>query len=150
MSPDGDILDSIAVPISTAPDDQVFPSVISSDMGYFVVWSDNRSGDLDIYGTRVSLDGTVLDPEGILIWTTPNNEVRPSVAWDGANYLVVWQTIQPGIPTTSIYGARVTPEGDLLDDYPIFVSNDTLTANYNADIAWDGTNCLVVWEDSGG
>jgi hypothetical protein len=150
VSSNGGILDTIPVPISIAPGDQLFASVAYNDIDYFVVWSDGRSGNLDIYGTRVSQDGTVLDPEGILIWTTPNDEVRPRVAWDGANYLVVWHAIQPGIPTTSIYGARISPEGDLLDDYPIFVSNDTLMQNYHPAIAWDGTNYLVVWEDSGG
>jgi len=150
VSPAGDILDTIAIPISTGPGDQLFPSVVSNDIGYFVVWSDKRSGNLDIYGARVSLDGSVLDPDGILIWTTSNNELRPSVAWDGTNYLVVWQGIQPGIPTTSIYGALVNSEGEILDEYPIFVSNDTLKANYNPFVAWDGTNYLVVWEDSGG
>jgi hypothetical protein len=150
VSPDGEILDTMAIPVSIAPGDQLFSSVAYNDTDYFVVWSDGRSGNLDIYGTRISQDGTVLDPEGIPIWGTEYDEVRPSVAWDGANYLVVWQAIQPGIPTTSIYGVRVTPGGDLLDDYPILVSNDTLTDNYNPSIAWDGTNYLVVWEDAGG
>jgi hypothetical protein len=150
VSPDGEILDTIAIPVSIAPGDQLFSSVVYNDTGYFVVWSDGRFGNLDIYATRISQDGTVLDPEGISIWATEYDELRPSVAWDGANYLVVWEAIQPGIPTTSIYGVRVTPSGDLLDDYPLLVSNDTLTDNHNPSIAWDGTNYLVVWEDAGG
>jgi hypothetical protein len=44
----------------------------------------------------------------------------------------------------------VSPQGEILDECPLFVSNDTLTANYNPEVAWDGTNYLVVWEDEGG
>jgi hypothetical protein len=150
VSPDVDVLDTVGLPVCTASENQFFPAVAYNGSGYFVVWEDFRNGTWDIYGARVSLEGEVLDPEGKLIWKTTNHEVRADIAWDGTNYLVVWQGIQPTLPTTSIFGALVNPQGGILDEFPILISNDTLTANYNPAVAWDGTNYLVVWEDEGG
>ncbi len=150
VSPDGEILDSVRIPVSTAPEDQYEPSAAYDGTNYFVVWHDTRAGNYDIYGARVTLYGEVIDPEGIPICTTAHDEVAPSIAWDGTNYLVVWYGMQAGDSTVSIYGARVTPQGEVLDTDPIFISNDTLHSNYCPDVAWDGTNYLVVWEDGGG
>ncbi len=150
VGPDGVVLDTASHPVCTASGNQFFPAVAYNGSGYFAVWEDFRNGTWDIYGARVSLEGEVLDPEGKLIWTTPNQEVRADIAWDGNNYLVVWEGIQPTLPTYSIFGTLVSPQGEILDEYPIFISNDTLKANYNPAVAWDGTNYLVVWEDEGG
>ena len=91
VSPDGEVLDSIRVPISDGPEDQYAPSVAWDSTNYFVVWSDTRAGNYDIYGARLTTNGEILDPEGIPIWATEYDEVTPSVAWDGTNYLVVWE-----------------------------------------------------------
>jgi hypothetical protein len=150
VSPYGDVLDTAGLPVCTASENQFFPAVAFNGSGYFVVWEDFRNGTWDIYGARISPQGEVLDPEGKLIWKTPNYEVRADIAWDGNNYLVVWEGIQPTLPTFSIFGTLVSPQGEILDEYPIFISNDTLNANYNPAVAWDGTNYLVIWEDEGG
>jgi hypothetical protein len=61
----------------------------------------------DIYGARVGVDGAVLDPAGIAISTAGNTQANPSVAWDGANYLVVWEDYRGG-SSYDIYGTRVS------------------------------------------
>jgi hypothetical protein len=150
VSPNSDVLDTAGLPVCTASENQFFPAVAYNGSGYFVVWEDFRNGTWDIYGARVSLEGEVLDSEGKLIWKTPNHEVRADIAWDGNNYLVTWEGIQPTLPTYSIFGTLVSPQGEILDEFPILISNDTLTANYNPAVAWGGSNYLVVWEDEGG
>ncbi|KPK76619.1 MAG: hypothetical protein AMJ89_03835 [candidate division Zixibacteria bacterium SM23_73] len=150
VSSDGEILDSIRVPISDGPEDQYVPSAAWDGTNYFVVWQDSRSGNHDIYGAKVTIDGEILDPDGIPVCTTGYDDASPAVAWDGTNYLVVWYGAQDGDSTASIYGVRVTPEGEILDSRPIFISGDTLHSNLNPAIAFDGTNYLVVWEDGGG
>jgi len=97
------------------------PVVVSNGNGYFVVWADQRNQGLtdhDIYGARVSATGEVLDPGGIPICTHPARQGFPRVAFDGENYLVVWDDDRESTSTFllhQIYGARVTTDGQVLE-----------------------------------
>lgn len=129
-----------------ARDWQWYPSVAFDGTNFLVVWQDDLDGShYGIYGTRVSQAGTVLDPYGIVICDTIRQQSYPSVAFDGTNYLVVWQDIR-GRTDSDIYGARVDPSGTVLDPSGIPISTGVTRERYPS-IAFDGTNYLVVWED---
>src|SRR5215203_4969124 len=67
VAPDGTVLDPEAITISDAAGDQGSVSLAADGSGYFLVWGDHRGSDWDIYGARVTPEGEVLDPGGILI-----------------------------------------------------------------------------------
>jgi MYXO-CTERM domain-containing protein len=145
VSPAGAVLDAPAFPVATAENDQSFPAVAWDGSNYLVVWSDLRSAaNLDIYGARVSAAGVVLDASGIAISTAPGDESNPALAWNGTNYLVVWQDRRSG-NSDDIYGARVTAAGEVLDAIAISTATSSQT---NPRLAWNGTNYLVVWQDT--
>jgi phosphoribosylformylglycinamidine (FGAM) synthase PurS component len=145
VSPDGTVLDPGGIDIVVAANRQWYPAVAFDGTNYLVVWQDDRSGSWDIYGARVSVDGSVLDPEGILISAATNRQMFPAVAFGGTNYLVVWQDVRSD-SSHDIYGARVSVEGEVLDPEGIAI---TVAANRQGwpAVASDGTNCLVVWND---
>lgn len=138
--------------ICTAPDDQTLPSVLWDGDNFFVVWQDRRSGKRwEIYGTRVTLEGTALDytgdQVGILIGKgkSSNDQTSPTLAFDGYNYMVVWQGERKNI--WNIYFARVTKAtGEVIDDGPFQVDS---AHSYGASPAatLGGENYLVVWQD---
>jgi hypothetical protein len=114
-----------------------------------VVWDDWRNGlPGEIYAARVTPAGQVLDTEGICLSPAPNGQWMADVAFDGANYFVVWADFRNGgNDNPDIYGARVTPSGVVLDTAGIPVSRAPDWQN-EPRVAFDGTNYLVFWDDA--
>ncbi len=139
----GEFLIDTNVVYVPAAGEQASPRIATDGTTAFVVWSDRRNGtSYDIYGSRVDEDGNLLDPAAIFIGHGGSFDAYPNVAFDGTNYLVVWN-YQEG----DIYGARVSKQGELLDPEP-FVISDAIGAQQSPAVAFDGTNYLVVWRDS--
>ncbi|MDH5185997.1 MAG: T9SS type A sorting domain-containing protein [candidate division WOR-3 bacterium] len=143
VSQTGIVLDPSGFAISTAVGNQCFPILDFDGINYLVIWQDSRNGFNDIYGARVNRTGVVLDPNGIAISTASSDQVYPSVAFDSANYLVVWQDLRHG--ADDIYGARVSQTGVVLDPNGIVISLESFSQLY-PNVAFDGTNYLVVWQ----
>jgi len=90
----------------------------SVDEEYLVVWHDQRDGDLNIYGQRVDLDGSVLGPS-FAICDESDIQLRPDVTYnlDTNQYLVIWEDRRAD---ADIYGQRVNADGSLDgDEIPI-------------------------------
>jgi hypothetical protein len=133
------VLDPDGFLVSKAAAAQTDPDLAFDGTQFFAVWTEWRNGTYDIYGARLSADGEPLDGTGIPIATGSANQARPAVAWGGGRFFVVW--LQGG----ALRGARVSTAGAVLDASNVLLPVATRAAD--ADVAWDGTNFLVVWED---
>jgi len=148
IAADGGFLDPEPVIFLDLGDNTYGRQVINNGTAYFAVWSDERLGDADVYGARVSADGVVLDQNGLLYSLQSNAEWNPGAAFDGINYLVVWgddRNMTDGHDhLINIYGARITPEGTSLDPdgIPIAIGSAYLTSPV---AAFNGENYLVTW-----
>jgi hypothetical protein len=140
----GTVLDAGGFAICTATNSQAMPAVGSNGTDYFVVWHDYRNSvQPDIYGTRVSSSGTVLDTSGIAISSAASNQYYPAVANLGTNYMVVWgDTRNTGI---DIYGARVTGAGVVLDTSGFTINTASGWQDYPS-IASNGSKYLVAYQ----
>lgn len=147
VTPGGVLLDTEGFVITQAPDRQYAPGIGFGGGSFLVVWQDLRSGgkNFDIYGTRVTPDGLVLDPAGIAVSQAAGMQWCPVTAFDGANFLVVWHDDRGGT-YSDIYGARVTPGGAVLDPAGIAISQ-AASSQWYPSLGFDGTNFLAVWED---
>ena len=142
--PDGGSINLILTAI-----EQSDPAISWDGTNYMVLWRerkrDNIDAGFDIYGARITPNGTLLDGTGIAVATSDNNEGPPAVAWDGASYLAVWSN--QGI---NIMGTRIAPSGVLLDGPPdtggIVIGENPLT-QIDPALAWNGSNYLVVWTE---
>jgi hypothetical protein len=121
VSRSGVVLDPADVVISDAQGVQESSKVAAGDTSWLVVWQDNRAG-WKIRAARVGYSGTVLDPGGFLVGAADSSQTSPAVAYDGEDFLVVWQTAQYG-PWT-LRGARVTGAGQVLDPGGFPISGD--------------------------
>ena len=146
VSPAGTVLDPDGVVISTAARNQYFPVVAFGGTNFLVVWHDVRNGSYDIYGARLSQTGAVLDPDGIIVSTAANEQYTPALAFDGTNFLAVWQDYHDSTGTSDIYGARVSQTGVVLDPTGFVISSADGNEQEPA-VCSDGASFFVVWED---
>ena len=145
ISQSGVVLDPEGILISPAPYMQSYPQIAFDGTNYLVVWHDWRNGNFDIYGARVNPSGIILDPDGIAILTMAEGQGAPAVAFDGINFLVVWEDWRNG--NGDIYGSRMDQFGAVLDPggIPISITGDLQT---RPKITFGGSNYLVAWFDS--
>jgi hypothetical protein len=123
VSQQGIVLDSNGIAISNTANYEGEPSIAFDGNNYLVAWKQGRGDTTDIYGARVRLDGTVLDTIGFSISTARYSQYQllPSVAFDGINYIVVWQEhrLENYIIISDIYGAKVNTSGFVIDSFPV-------------------------------
>jgi hypothetical protein len=129
VSPVGQVLDTTPIIITTNPYGQSYPSVAFGADKFLVVWMDIRNGtDYDVYACRVSLDGTLLDPDGIAVSTVTEGQQFPAVAFDGVNFEVVWEDSRQSYENYDIYGAKVSPDGVVVDTIVVTMQPDNQRA----------------------
>jgi len=145
VTPGGVVLEPYGIQIGCDRYSQASPALGFDGTNYLVVWDDDLLGYADIFGARVSQAGVVLEPSRIPISTAASYQELPAVAFDGTNFLAVWQDYRNGVDY-DIYGARVTPAGTVLDPSGFVISQATGGQGGPA-VSFDGANFLVVWQD---
>jgi hypothetical protein len=146
---DGTVVDPAGFAISSATGSQLVPAVAYDGQNYLVVWHDFRNGGTaDIYGARVTASGTVLEPTGLPIAVVPGSQTSVAIAFGGSGYFVTWRELRN--PTADVYGARVLPDGAVLDPGGLPVSNHALDEETFPTVAYDGQDYVVVWQQAQG
>jgi phosphoribosylformylglycinamidine (FGAM) synthase PurS component len=146
VTPGGAVLDSQGFCVSQAVNEQRGLALGFDGANFLVVWTDERSGmDWDIYGARVTPQGEVLDPQGTVVSRAIGDQFAPALGFDGANFLVAWVDPRGG-HEWAIYGARMTPQGAVLDPEG-FVISQVADDQGGPALGFDGANFLVVWQD---
>jgi hypothetical protein len=149
VSPSGAVLDPNGIALSAGPHEESQPAVAFDGTNFFVAWTDGRSGDPDIFGSRVSPTGEVLDPAGVPIAQAPLEQHAPRLVFAGGAgeaglYLVAWEDGRLG--GGDLFGARVDPGGTVLD--PVGIPICTEPGMQRApSLATDGFSFSVVWVD---
>ncbi|MFA5034092.1 MAG: T9SS type A sorting domain-containing protein [bacterium] len=140
----GIVLDTSDIIISCHDSIRDKPSISFDGTNYLVVWQDFRNGASDIYGVRVNQQGTVLDSTGIVISNAPGNQLNPSVAFDGNDYLVAWQDFRNPTDTSCIYATYVSPDGVVLDTNGFIMST---SKRYLPRLAYGANKqCFLTYE----
>jgi MYXO-CTERM domain-containing protein len=152
----GTLLDEPAIAITQTPDFEMTPAVDHDGTNWLVAWTRYSAGNLDVFGARVDATGSVLDPAGIEISAAANHQQTPAISHDGDNWLVVWDDSRnpggggfPPMPNNDIYGARIAPDGVVLDTTGIAISTET-SYQVQPKVIHDGSNWLAVWQDARG
>ncbi|HZU87265.1 MAG TPA: hypothetical protein VFF78_07265 [Anaerolineaceae bacterium] len=142
----GDLLDDFTV--SSGTENRINPDVAYNlaRNEYLVVW-DKVGGNHDIYGVRLSGNGSALGTGEFAIAGWPDNEETPTVAaCHGADqYLVGWQSLV-GPPTNyDVYARYVAGDGV---PGTVFLVDGTTAPEVAIDAAClhDGQEYLLAWQ----
>ena len=132
---------------------QIYGAVALDAAGNFVVvWGSSEQDGyyFGVYGQRFSAAGTPLGAEFRVNTHTANEQLRPSVAWDGSgNFMVVWVSCCQDGSNYGVFGQRFDAVGSPVG--PEFRVN-TYTTNNQAgpSIASDPSgHFVVVWSSAG-
>jgi len=147
ISLSGDVVDSVAIPISSAAGQQFNPSILRGIDKYCVAWSDGRLGyeNSDIYATFVDTAGAVVEEEKIS--DTVNKEmsltVNPNpfstttqivISLSGKAQRMQGTGKNGGQIDLNIYGIQ----GNLVKSFSLFTPHSSLITT----VFWDGTDNL--------
>ncbi len=148
---DGTVDEDLLANISN--DRRLTNDVSSSDYVYIhwngerfgVVWQDKRNGtDGDIFFAGLTKSGARLLPNDVRVTQTSGATGRPALAWTGSQYVLVYVDATEGNPelysqAVGVDGARIGPARRL---------TNAANASDWPDVAFNGTELGVVWQDS--
>ncbi len=80
------------------------------------------------------------------VCTATNNQCHPCVIFETGQYYVFWADYRYYSPDYSLFGARVSTDGVVIDPNGNLLFRRQ--AAYDPAVAYDGTNFLVAFRDS--
>ena len=132
---DGTVEDPGGFELSAVPGHQWTPDVAWVDGFYLVAWT---VGDR-IATARISPEGVVRNRR--VLFDLDDRTARPlRIAAGGTGAAVTWAVYEDGV--SSVFAARLSSEGEPLDDRPIVLASRSA---FTPAIAWDGSDFLVTW-----
>jgi len=130
--------------VGPAPMDQGRPVTVSWGTEFFVVWDDSRSlpdaTGPRFYGTRVTAEGAVLDPIGVLVHAGTTS-TSCDMASDGASCMLV------ACEDQQVVARRITMDADdqVIVSSLIVIGGGWPKRVSEAQIAFNGVRYLVAW-----
>lgn len=146
ISSTGTVLDDTGVPLVTGVG-AATPSIASSGNGFLVTWFISYVDEYQapgVYALRLDAQGRPLDSAPIPLVVNVTNISQTRAAFDGENWLVVWQQYQGAASQFDILGARLPRTGEPLDRTPIRVSADA-DSESAPELLFDGENYLLAF-----
>jgi hypothetical protein len=136
----GGVLQPGGIQICNDEGDQFYPSAASDGSNYFVVWQEHQGSSTNIWGARLDSSGTLIDTVAFPISLAEGDQEYPVVAFNGNEYVVVWQDNRNGIDY-DIYGARVSTNGNVIDS---FVVSNAVGDQLSPEMVYSSHNQVLV------
>jgi len=108
------------------------------------VWSDSRNFGDDIMARRFNSNGARLDADSLVVSNAEFDQLAPSVAFDGSQYVMAWRDDRN--PSADIFAGRMQEDGTVSDPGGVAVTT-AADQQIAPDIASGGGVSLVAWQD---
>jgi hypothetical protein len=116
------------------------PAIASDGSDFLFAWS-NYS--VQLVAQRMSSDGGLLDPGEVPIAAAPGLHYNVAATYGMGQYFLSWMDA-PGYVQASLYGARVTPQGVVLDDGGFSLVPSTARPTLSC-VATGASTHLICW-----
>jgi hypothetical protein len=115
-------------------------SLVWNGTDFGLAWDDNRSGNAEIYFTRVDAARTKVGPD-VRVTNDPGSSYGAILVWTGGQYGVTWVS-DPGDGTRTVHFIGLTPAGVRIGAAtPVAVGFSDAPAT-----AWTGEEFGVAWD----
>lgn len=122
------------------------PVSASNGSDFLVVWTESDFGNRIMAARVRGSDGTLLDPDGLLLATYESYQSAPMVASDGRGFLVVWEDFRPSTGS-DVFAARITPVEGAPPEVSVFCVAELPGEQTSPSVASSGDGYLIAWED---
>jgi MYXO-CTERM domain-containing protein len=135
------------VVVSKAANSETEPSVASGGANLFAVWMDSRGPQPGLWGARLDANAQPQLPTKLVSDPRYTQLSRARITSDGSGHLVVFSTYDTVAGHPAVEGLRIdatgAPSGGLFELTPV---NPNIFDYGEPDVAFDGTDYLVVWQ----
>jgi hypothetical protein len=123
------------------------PTIAWDGDDFLVVWSGRRGGETDLFAMRVGPAGDPIDQSQRPLITSPGNQNHPSLAWDGDEFLLVWEDDRSGVGR--LYGAHVTSRLEVVEPRGFQIAGGRYEQSSPL-VTWTGSHFAVIWTETVG
>jgi len=142
VSPQGTVLDSQPLQLTNFSNSSSAELTVGSDgNNWAIFWQGNAGGENDLKGARISAQGAVLDPGGIVIVPAAYYlRFSLDVAFAQDEFLLVWEDL------SYVQGLRLRTDLSRLDANPFNIAPGDHSSDTH--VASNGADFFVVWEEN--
>lgn len=111
ISTGGILIDTDNIPVDTSAGYQYKPAIAFLPPYFLAAWTDERSGDPNLVGKRIAMDGTVIEETAIPLSSASGVQLEAAVYAANERYFVAWEDGRGGYEQKDIYGILVDTAG---------------------------------------
>jgi hypothetical protein len=137
------VIDAIVTRVTTSTGVSTDPALVWNSSGYGLSWSDNRTGNYEIFFSRITAAGSEVGDD-IQLTATGENSSTPSLVWTGTEYGVLWNDGPNN--SSAVDFLRLGASGAALGT-PLQVPTQ-LKAEVNSALVWTGAQYALAWTDT--
>jgi hypothetical protein len=143
----GNIMSGWPVNISSASGDQFYEGSFSTDTGIYITFTDNTSGNTDIFGQYLTYTGTLSSGDnGAPVANTSDNEQTSDIVYDGSQNqaLICYEISNESDVNLHCKNIQISNQ----NVGSTIVLSDDIYDQKKPELSLSGNNFLVAWEDS--
>ncbi len=149
ISPNGQILDPGGISLTPNMASYSWPRVAFDGTNYLVVWAEESGSTNEIWARRVTTAGVAVEAQPVELATFESISIEASVAFNGQDYLVAWQTYEAGLDSVRFrrFKTDLTPIGAA--PTALITASSTLDFISSPTVSSNGSSWLVAWDHLG-